>query len=281
MTDSPLLRHLPLFIILAQTPLAAAADVVSSVNKVRAHGCPGGAGGQVPLQANRQLDAIARQLQGGANLLRAEKEAHYLAIDSVTLEIPGALDDGYLDRVLNKQFCSAATGPQFREIGVYSRGAAVWIVLAQPFTPPAIRDASAISRRVLELTNSARSHARRCGGTLFPPAPPLTSNVALERAALEHSRDMATHNYMDHRGRDGSRPEDRITRAGYKWRAMGENLAEGVTTAEEAVDVWLQSPHHCANLMDRSFTQTGIAFETNPKTDKGVYWTQTFGAPLR
>ena len=152
-------------------------------------------------------------------------------------------------------------------------------MLAQPFIPPSARDASAINRRVLELTNNARSHARRCGGTLFPAAPPLTLNVALERAALEHSQDMATHNYMDHRGHDGSRPDDRITRAGYKWRAMGENLAEGVTTAQEAVDGWLHSPHHCANLMDQAFTEMGIAFATNPRADKGAYWTQTFGTP--
>jgi len=84
---------------------------------------------------------------------------------------------------------------------------------------------------------------------------------------------------MDHTGRDGSTPADRMTRAGYKWRAVGENLASGAMTPEEAVEVWLHSPHHCANLMDRSFTQMGIAFATNPTTDGGAYWTQTFGTP--
>jgi uncharacterized protein YkwD len=279
MTDSPLSRHLLLFIILALTPLAAAADVVSSINKVRAQGCPGRPGGEAPLAESRQLDAIARELEHGIDLQRAEKEAHYLAETSASLEMSGVPDDSALERVLNKQFCSAATGPEFREIGIYRRGDALWIVLVQPFTPPSAGDAPAVSRRVLELTNAARARARRCGRTLFPAAPPLTLNVALERAALEHSRDMAAHNYMDHRGHDGSMPAERISRAGYSWRIVGENLASGVMTPDEAVDVWLHSPHHCANLMDRSFTQMGIAFAVNPRTDEGSYWTQTFGTP--
>jgi uncharacterized protein YkwD len=279
MTDSPLPRHLLLFTILALMPLAAAADVVSSINKVRAHGCPGRAGGGVPLRPSRQLDAVARQLERGTDLQRAEKEQHYIAESAASIEISGVSDDGEVERMIGDQFCSAATGPEFREIGVYRGRGGVWVVLAQPFTPPQTRDAAAVGRRVLELTNQARSRARRCGRTVYPAAGSLTLNVSLEHAALEHSRDMAAHNYMDHTGRDGSTPADRITRAGYKWRAVGENLASGAMTPEEAVDIWLHSPPHCANLMDRSFTQMGIAFATNPTTDGGAYWTQTFGTP--
>ena len=279
MTDSPLPRHLLLFTILALTPVAAAADVVSSINKVRAQGCPGRPAGGVPVRASRQLDAIARQLEHGIDLQRAEKQEHYIAESAASIEISGVSDDSEVERIIGNRFCSAATGPEFREIGVYRDRTGVWIVLAQPFTPPQTRDAAAVGRRVLELTNQARSHARRCGRTLYPAAGPLTLNVSLERAALEHSRDMAAHNYMDHTGRDGSTPADRITRAGYKWRAVGENLASAVMTPEEAVDVWLNSPHHCANLMDRSFTQMGIAFAVSPTTDAGAYWTQTFGTP--
>jgi uncharacterized protein YkwD len=99
----------------------------------------------------------------------------------------------------------------------------------------------------------------------------------LERAALDHSQDMAAHNYMDHTGRDGSSPADRITRTGYKWRLVGENLASGMMTPDEAVAGWLQSPHHCVNLMTARFAEMGLAFAVNPSTDAGVYWTQTFG----
>jgi uncharacterized protein YkwD len=265
--------------VLALTPLVAWADVVSSVNKVRAQGCPGGHGGQAPLRENSHLDAVAKQLGAGIDLRRAEQAAGYHAVTSASVQISGVPDNGDIDHILGRQFCSAATEPTFREIGLYRRGPTVWIALAQPFTPPRIRDAAAISRRVLALTNEARSHARRCGGSSFPPAPPLTLNAALERAALEHSQEMAAHNYMDHTGRDGSSPADRITRAGYKWRMVGENLEVGVMTAEEAVAGWLQSPHHCQNLMTAGFTEMGVAFAVNPASDAGVYWTQTFGTP--
>jgi hypothetical protein len=241
MTDSPLSRHLLMFIILALTPLAAAADVVNSINEVRSHGCPGRPGGEVPLRASRQLDAVARQLERGVDLQRAEKEEHYFGESAATIQISGVGDDSEVERIIGNRFCSTATGPEFRELGVYRDHTGVWIVLAQPFTPPQTRDAAAVARRALDLTNQARSHARRCGRTVYPAAPPLTLNVSLEHAALEHSRDMAAHNYMDHRGRDGSSPEDRITRAGYQWRAVGENIASGAMTPEEAVKIWLDS----------------------------------------
>jgi uncharacterized protein YkwD len=278
MTEFPAVRHFIVIVILALTPPIASADVVSSVNKVRAQGCPGGRGGQAPLRENSRLDAVARELARGLELRRAEQLAGYHAVASASVQISGVPDSGDIDHILGRQFCSAATEPEFRDIGLFRRGPTVWIALAQPFTPPLMREAAAISRRVLALTNEARSHARHCGRTEFPPAPPLASNDALDRAAFEHSRDMAVHNYMDHTGRDGSSPADRITRAGYKWRMVGENLASGVMTPEEAVAGWLQSPHHCENLMTARFTEMGLAFAVNPASDAGVYWTQTFGA---
>jgi uncharacterized protein YkwD len=216
-------------------------------------------------------------LARGADLRLAQKEAGYHAVTSASIEISGVPDSGDIERIIGRQFCDASTEPAFREIGIYQRGAAVWIALAQPFTPPAPRDAVLISRRVLALTNEARSHARRCGGAHFVAVPPLALNAALERAALDHSKDMASHNYMDHTGRDGSSPADRITRTGYKWRMVGENLARGVMTPEEAVAGWLQSPHHCENLMTARFSEMAIAFAVNPNSDSGVYWTQIFG----
>lgn len=277
MTDSPPFRHCLWTTIIALMPLGAAANVVGSINKLRAHGCPGGHRGEAPLRENSRLNAVARQLARGADLRRAEKESGYHAVTSASVEISGAPDSGDVDQIMGRQFCSASTEPAFREVGWYQRGSNVWIALAQPFTPPASRDAGEISRRVLTLTNEARSHARRCGSTSFAAAPPLSLNVLLERAALDHSKDMAAHNYMDHTGRDGSSPADRITHTGYKWRMVGENLASGVMTPEDAVAGWLQSPHHCANLMTARFTEMGIAFAVNASSDAGVYWTQTFG----
>ena len=155
----------------------------------------------------------------------------------------------------------------------------MWLALAEPFAPPAVRDRAAISRRVLELTNEARARARHCGSAYFEAAPPLAPNAILERAAAQYARDLATYGYMDHTGRDGSSPEERITRSGYRWRETGENLASGIMTPEDAVAGWLRSPEHCANLMDPAFRHMGVAYAVNPRLEAGVYWAQEFGAP--
>jgi uncharacterized protein YkwD len=96
---------------------------------------------------------------------------------------------------------------------------------------------------------------------------------------MEHSRDMAAHNYMDHTGRDGSTPAQRVTRTGYKWQTIGENLASGVMTPEQAVNGWVGSPHHCENLMTAKFTQMAVAYSANAASSGGIYWTQVFGTP--
>ena len=104
--------------------------------------------------------------------------------------------------------------------------------------------------------------------------------MALGNAALAHSLDMATHDYFEHAGADGSTPAARVTRAGYAWRVVGENLAAGVATAEEAVAGWLQSPPHCQNLMDPRFTDMGVGYMVNPRDRSVIFWTQVFAQPL-
>jgi uncharacterized protein YkwD len=138
--------------------------------------------------------------------------------------------------------------------------------------------AATIRERVIDLVNAARSRGRRCGSERFAAAPPLGSSRQLNAAAAEHARDMARRNYFDHRGRDGSQPKDRVLRAGYEPRLSGENIAFGPETAEEVVAGWLDSPGHCANIMEPRFEHIGVGVATGKKR-KRIYWVQTFGAP--
>jgi uncharacterized protein YkwD len=164
------------------------------------------------------------------------------------------------------------------KIGIETRGDNVWVVFAAPFQADALKNESRVSARVLQLANEARSRPRRCGSKSFPAAPPLTLESHLTRAAREHARDMARHNMLEHTGSDGSRPDQRVTRAGYKWRTTGENIASGPTTPEEVMAGWLASPGHCENLMNPRFTEMGVAWVVDPKSESGVYWAQVFGA---
>jgi uncharacterized protein YkwD len=136
-----------------------------------------------------------------------------------------------------------------------------------------------LSRRVLELVNEARASGRRCGGKYYPPVPPLVLDAALTRAALAHSRDMAAHDDLDHRGGDGSTPGMRVQRAGFgDHRIVGENIAAGAMTAADVTQGWLASPAHCENIMDGRFTLIGIAYAENLRTRSAVFWTQDFAA---
>ena len=263
---------------LASAP--ARADFLREVNEARAEGCGGRAGVRLPLRANAKLTEAARHLQRGKRLRDAMAAVDYHGVKSSSIHMSGWLTDASAARVFSKRFCESLIDAQLREIGFYRKGRDMWLVLAQPYSSLPLNDPQTVNRRVLELVNEARSHARRCGRTAFAPAGPLQRSPLLEGAALAHARDMAAHDYFEHAGRDGSTPSWRVTRQGYKWRVTGENLAAGITTPEEAVQGWLESPHHCANLMDPRFTEMGVAYALNPASKLGIYWTQVFALPL-
>jgi uncharacterized protein YkwD len=275
--DLILLRFILLVSSLVLIPIAAQASVVGAVNAARLHGCRANG---APLRENSRLNEAARRLSFGESLQNATRNAGYRYMTLASVQVPSARDDRDLERIVASQFCPQISGKDVKEIGTYRRGTSVWVMVAAPFSPPSPGDRQAVSRRVLELTNQARAHARRCGRELFPAAPPLMlAPVTLERAAAEHSQDMANHNYFDHTGRDGSSPAIRATRSGYQWRSVGENLASGIMSPEEVVSGWVGSPHHCANLMDAKFTQMAVAYSVNNSTNNGIYWTQMFGTP--
>jgi uncharacterized protein YkwD len=126
---------------------------------------------------------------------------------------------------------------------------------------------------LVALVNEARASGRDCGTRgWFDPAPPLRSDSLLMGVAQAHSEDQAARGVMSHQGSDGSAPADRVTDAGYTWRAVGENIAWGYPTAVSAMEGWLASAGHCANLMSPAFEELGVGLA-------GSYWTQVFAAP--
>ena len=179
---------------------------------------------------------------------------------------------------VNRQ-CALITDPAFADIGIHLEAGGITALLGAPFAPQVALTQEEAGQRVLALVNRARAVARTCGDKPFAPVKPLSYNVVLARASLTHAADMAQKNYFSHDGRDGSNPAQRVERAGYKYRTTGENIAAGMTTAESAVEGWIKSPPHCANLMSAAYTEMGVAFAINPKSELGVYWAQAFGTP--
>ncbi|WP_177333817.1 CAP domain-containing protein, partial [Pseudomonas sp. NBRC 111127] len=110
-------------------------------------------------------------------------------------------------------------------------------------------------------------------------APPLSWNTVLAGAAANHTRAMANQNFFDHIDKDGRTPGDRAELAGYLYQQIGENIAAGRDTAHKVVEGWLDSPGHCATLMNPEFRDLGAAYAVDPKSDAGIYWTALFGTP--
>lgn len=151
--------------------------------------------------------------------------------------------------------------------------------------PGTDRAASAEELEVLRLTNAARARGATCGATETQPAKPygpqpaLTWNDQLAHAARNHAQDMAARDYFAHVTPEGVRPADRVTLAGYEWRATGENIAAGYPDPAAVVDGWLTSPGHCHNLMNPVYRELGVGFfqDSDSAYRGGAYWGQTFG----
>jgi uncharacterized protein YkwD len=281
MRASNLVKALAIFVAVAcGAPQSASADPLDAVNAVRQRGCGGNKGVKRTLTHSRTLDFAAERLGAGDALHLALKRANYRALQTDSIHTRGVEDDRALRSVLaSGRWCGQVTDGDLREVGTYAKGEDLWIVLAAPLVPPPPSAAASIAREALRLVNEARAHERRCGFKNFPAAPPVKLSDLLNRAALAHSQDMAKYGYFEHEGHDKSTPAQRVSATGYRWVTTGENIASGMTEVSDAVEGWISSPGHCANLMNARFTQMGLGYAATDKSDAGVYWTQVFATP--
>jgi Uncharacterized protein with SCP/PR1 domains len=133
---------------------------------------------------------------------------------------------------------------------------------------------------MLATVNRVRTSARSCRGVPYPAVGKLTWNCLLQEAAVTHSQDMATNDFFEHAGSDGSNHTQRIARTGYLASATGENLAAGYRTLNDAVEGLLASTKgHCEILMQERYTEFGSGYAVNPDSEYQRYWTQNFARP--
>ena len=99
---------------------------------------------------------------------------------------------------------------------------------------------------------------------------PFSSSSTLSRAAVFHTRSMASAGYFSHTSNDGTSFSKRLTRF-YASRSggwtVGENLAMfggAAPTAHAVVSAWMASPPHRANLLRPQFREVGIAIFHHP-----------------
>lgn len=134
----------------------------------------------------------------------------------------------------------------------------------------------AVGKKIVKLVNMARSKGAQCGGRYYKPVRPLRWDETLGDVSMKHCKYMAWKGQSGHTGADGSSPGGRITRAGYKWIACGENVGEGYLIPEEMVKAWLKSKGHCENIMNPDFREAG-AFSV--REGNRVYWNLVLATP--
>lgn len=108
--------------------------------------------------------------------------------------------------------------------------------------------------------------------------PALKTDSLLIRSATAKATDMGQKEYFSHVSPDGHRLGYFLARAGYAYSEAGENLAMGFSDADGAMNGWMKSPTHYANLVDPTFTDLGVGLEGGIYQGKPtVFVAQHFG----
>lgn len=117
-------------------------------------------------------------------------------------------------------------------------------------------DIRAVERELIDEVNEARAAQE---------APGLAINAAMMRAAREHAVELSSRHELDHASTRAGRETfaDRLELAGAPdWTLAGENLMSLPFTAsdiaDEAVRGWLQSPSHRTQMLEPTYTDTGV-----------------------
>jgi len=129
------------------------------------------------------------------------------------------------------------------------------------------REASKIQFRMLDSINALR---------LASGMQPVELSAELTAAAATHSRDMSVQNRPWHFGSDGSSPIDRVARAGYQGRMLGEAISETFENDVQTLGDWMENEETRAVIMDGDARFMGISWfqEVNGK----IWWTLILGA---
>ncbi len=105
-----------------------------------------------------------------------------------------------------------------------------------------------VEKQIVEQTNTQRA---RYG------LPPLAVDRNLIQTARSHAAWMTNNRTLQH-----------------TTKPVGENIAMGQRSTDEAVGAWMASPGHRANILNNSYKRIGVAAYRTP--DGTIYWCQQF-----
>lgn len=89
----------------------------------------------------------------------------------------------------------------------------------------------------------------------------------LQNVARIKAKDMVDNNYFSHNSPIYGSPFDMIKKFGISYKTAGENIA-GNSSNSGAVNAWMNSKGHRANILNNSFNYTGVGVVKSPKYGK-------------
>ena len=119
-------------------------------------------------------------------------------------------------------------------------------------------DLTADEKEVFNLIN-----AKRTANGLAP----LNIDNELQNVARIKAQDMVDNNYFAHNSPTYGTPFQMIKNFGITYKAAGENIA-GNSTNQGAVNAWMNSEGHRANILSNNYNYTGVAVVKSPKYGK-------------
>lgn len=130
-----------------------------------------------------------------------------------------------------------------------------------------IQDANATLLRIdaweTEMLNSLNALRRSVGRS------PVSIDNRLRNAARAHSQDQNNMQTMTHTGSDGSSVGQRVTRAGYPWRGVAENVARGQRSVSAVMTSWTNSAGHYRNMIG-DYTHVGFGNDEEQSPRHGL-----------
>ena len=106
---------------------------------------------------------------------------------------------------------------------------------------------------------------------------PLKFSRTLDKAAQGAACDNANRHEISHVSSDGSHLKDRLHRVGYRYRSAAENTGRGFRSGSSAVQWWMQSPKHKANILMNSVREIGIGIALSDAPDNKLHWILNMG----
>lgn len=105
----------------------------------------------------------------------------------------------------------------------------------------------------------------------------LSAHAGLAQAAQSLACDNARRNQISHTGANGSTLGSRLRGVGYSFASANENVTMGHSSAAGAVQAWMGSGPHRANILERGTQHFGGGVATGPGGQ--LFWVMVSARP--